>query len=194
MRMRLLTTGLALLGAVAAQTLVDSPASRAAGDPAAGRQATKQSCAECHRTPSGVGGGDGPSLDRLSQNRTFTPDALAEVMTTSPHDRELRLRRTDLRDISAYLNVAGTPGAQTSRQTSGADQGDDAGTGQTGRKAMAPADIIRTLGQRGYSDIREIERENRDRYEVYARDPDGRRVELKVDAMTGKVTGREDDD
>lgn len=192
MRTHLLAGGLALFGAVATLTLADIPASRAAGDPAAGRQLTGEVCAACHRTPEKVGGGDGPSLDRLSRQRSFTPDRLAEVMTTNPHNRELRLSRAELRDISAYLNVAGTPGARTGGQSATAD--DDSATVQERRQAMALEDVIRQLGQQGFSDIREVEREDGDRYEVYARAPDGRRVEIEVDAMTGKVLDREDDD
>jgi hypothetical protein len=195
MRTRLLTAGLALAGAAATLTLADIPESRAAGDPAAGRQLTGDLCAECHRTPADVGGGDGPSLDRLSRQRSFTPDRLAEVMTTDPHDTDLRLSRAELRDISAYLNVAGMPGATTGGQMARAESsGDDAAPAQTGRQAMALEDVIRQLGRQGYSDIREVEREDGDRYEVYARAPDGRRVELEVDAMTGKVLESEDDD
>jgi uncharacterized membrane protein YkoI len=59
---------------------------------------------------------------------------------------------------------------------------------------MPLEDVIRELSRQGYGDIREVEREGRDRYEVYARDADGRRVELKVDAVTGKVLEREEED
>ncbi|MBK1667794.1 hypothetical protein CKO28_07070 [Rhodovibrio sodomensis] len=113
-------------------------------------------------------------------------------MTTDPHARELRLSRAELRDISAYLNVAGTPAAQTGRQT--ATAGDDTASGQARRQALPLEDVIRRLDRQGYSDIREVEREDGDRYEVDARSPAGRRVELKVDAMTGKVLDREDAD
>lgn len=65
---------------------------------------------------------------------------------------------------------------------------------QTGEGPMPLEEIVRTLGQQGYSDIREVERESKDRYEVYARDSQGQRVELKVDAMTGEVLHSEDED
>ena len=71
---------------------------------------------------------------------------------------------------------------------------DDTGAVPTSQQAMPLEDIIRQLSQQGYSDIREVEREGRDRYEVYARDQNGKRVEIKVDAMTGKVLARERDD
>jgi mono/diheme cytochrome c family protein len=195
MRTRLLAGGLALVGAVATLALANIPESRAAGDPANGRQLTLDVCAECHRTPANVGGGDGPSLDRLSRQRSFTPDRLAEVMTTDPHGTDLRLSRAELRDISAYLNLAGVPAATTGSRTARTDaSGDDDASAQTGRRAMALEDIIRRLGREGYSDIREVEREDGDYYEVYARAPDGRRVELEVDALTGKILDREDND
>jgi mono/diheme cytochrome c family protein len=220
-----LASALMLGGAAGTLTLAGVPESQAAGDPTAGRQLTRQLCADCHRTPGGAGGGDGPSLDRLSRDRSFSPRELADVMATDPHDGELRLSRAELANISAYLNVAGTPGAGTDRQTAAVDDSanepaeygrrsiqedrddaeedarprdedaDDVGTPRTGqRPAMRLEDVIRTLSQQGYSDIREVEREGRDRYEVYARDPDGRRVELKVDALTGKIVEREYDD
>lgn len=71
---------------------------------------------------------------------------------------------------------------------------DDTGAVPTSQQAMPLEDIIRQLSQQGYSDIREVEREGRDRYEVYARDQNGKRVEIKVDAMTGKILARERDD
>jgi cytochrome c553 len=195
MRTRLLAGGLALIGAAATLTLANIPESRAAGDPANGRQLTSDVCAECHRTPANVGGGDGPSLDRLSRQRNFTLDRLAEVMTTDPHDTDPRLSRAELRDITAYLNLAGAPTATTGGRRARADgSGEDAAPAQTGRPAMALEDVIRQLDREGYSDIREVEREDGDYFEVYARAPDGRRVELEVDAMTGKILDRENDD
>ncbi|MDZ7713668.1 MAG: PepSY domain-containing protein [Rhodovibrio sp.] len=193
-RSLLLASALVLASAAGTLALNGIQSTQAAGDPAAGRQLTRDICADCHRTPAGVGGGDGPSLDRLSRERRFTPDGLAEVMTTDPHDSELRLTRSELRHISGYLNVAGTKGAQADRQLSGADASDDTVAEQTSQQAMPLEDVIRQLSQQGYSDIREIEREDGDSYEVYARAPDGEQVEIKVDAITGKVRHREEDD
>jgi uncharacterized membrane protein YkoI len=71
---------------------------------------------------------------------------------------------------------------------------DDAVAVKSSRQAMPLEDVIRELSRQGYGDIREVERAGPDRYEVYARDADGRRVELKVDAVTGKVLEREEED
>jgi uncharacterized membrane protein YkoI len=71
---------------------------------------------------------------------------------------------------------------------------DDAGAVQTSQQAMPLENVIREVNRQGYTDLRKVEREGRDYYEVYARDSSGRRVELKVDAMTGKVMHREYDD
>jgi uncharacterized membrane protein YkoI len=54
-------------------------------------------------------------------------------------------------------------------------------------------EIVARLKQRGYTDIYEIERE-RGAYEVKARGPEGRPVELYLDPRTGEVIGREHDD
>lgn len=55
--------------------------------------------------------------------------------------------------------------------------------------------VLANLKQQGYAEITEIERE-RDRYEVKARNREGERVELYVDARTGQTvkSEREDDD
>ena len=54
-------------------------------------------------------------------------------------------------------------------------------------------EVLARLRTAGYSDFREIEREN-GRYEVKGSDADGRRVELYVDARTGEVVKEERDD
>jgi uncharacterized membrane protein YkoI len=53
------------------------------------------------------------------------------------------------------------------------------------RKGLSMAEIVDRLAARGYTDIREIERE-RDVYEVKAQDKDGRRAKFYVDATTGE--------
>lgn len=53
--------------------------------------------------------------------------------------------------------------------------------------AMDMPEVIELLRQRGYSDIREIERKGPKLYEVDARDPSGRRVELVIDARSGEI-------
>ncbi len=47
-------------------------------------------------------------------------------------------------------------------------------------------DVQTKLEAAGYTDFREIERE-KDKYEVKATDPQGQRVELDVDPVTGEV-------
>ena len=70
------------------------------------------------------------------------------------------------------------------------------GTGQEAAQA-APAmpmeQVLAQLKAKGYGEIYEIERE-RDRYEVKANDREGRRIELYLDAATGKVLQSEVDD
>ena len=55
--------------------------------------------------------------------------------------------------------------------------------------------MLAQLKAEGYSEVYEIEREH-DKYEVKAKNRDGRTVELYVDASTGKTlkTEEEDDD
>ena len=55
------------------------------------------------------------------------------------------------------------------------------------RDTLAEATDIRVIGEAaGYTDFREIERE-KNKYEVKATDPQGQRVELDVDPVTGDV-------
>ena len=56
-----------------------------------------------------------------------------------------------------------------------------------GQQMMSPDELTTSLTDLGYTDIRKIERERRATYEVKARDPQGVRVELYVDGMTGKI-------
>lgn len=53
--------------------------------------------------------------------------------------------------------------------------------------AMGMPEVIALLRERGYSDIREIERKGSRLYEVDARDPAGHRVELVIDARSGEI-------
>jgi uncharacterized membrane protein YkoI len=59
--------------------------------------------------------------------------------------------------------------------------------------AMPMEQVLAQLRAEGYGEIYEIERE-RDRYEVKAQTREGRRVELYLDAATGKVLQSEEDD
>lgn len=62
-----------------------------------------------------------------------------------------------------------------------------------GRNIMAPDEIVKGLEEQGYTKIRKVERERRGKYEVKALDPDGYRVELYVDGMTGEILKSERD-
>ena len=72
------------------------------------------------------------------------------------------------------------------------------GTG-TGEEATAPApaipmeQVLAQLKAEGYSEVYEIEREH-GKYEVKAKNRDGRTVELYLDAATGKTLETEKED
>ena len=51
---------------------------------------------------------------------------------------------------------------------------------------MSLQEVLSRLGAAGIHDVEEIEREG-DKYEVKAIDPQGRRVELYVDPVTGEI-------
>lgn len=63
--------------------------------------------------------------------------------------------------------------------------------------ASAPAipmeEVLALLKAEGYGEVYEIERE-RDRYEVKAKNREGRTVELYLDAQTGKTLKSEEED
>lgn len=50
--------------------------------------------------------------------------------------------------------------------------------------------VTQRVSEKGYTDIREVERED-GRYEVKARDQEGRWVELYVDGQTGEILSSE---
>lgn len=76
-------------------------------------------------------------------------------------------------------NEEGHGGAQGGKAVSGA--------------ALDMQALIQRLSQNGYGDIRKIEREG-GRYEVEARNRDGRWRELEIDAQSGKILRDEEDD
>lgn len=63
-------------------------------------------------------------------------------------------------------------------------------TAPSGMKSMS--EIMRQLEAKGYGEFREIEREG-GRYEVKARDRDGRWREIYVDGRSGEIVKVEDD-
>jgi uncharacterized membrane protein YkoI len=64
---------------------------------------------------------------------------------------------------------------------------------RAGGTSLPMEEILARLKERGYTEVYEIEREH-GAYEVKARGPDGRPVELYVDPRTGEVIGHEHDD
>jgi hypothetical protein len=64
-------------------------------------------------------------------------------------------------------------------------------TGQTAGGPMMMQGVIDRVEQAGYRDVREVERKDGGRWEVYATDQQGQRVELYVDGRTGSI--RRDD-
>lgn len=80
--------------------------------------------------------------------------------------------------------------AQSDQPARGADE-------QITQAAPAPVmsmeQVIGQLKADGYGEVYEIEREH-GRYEVKAKNREGRRVELYLDAQTGEVLKRENDD
>ncbi|MBP2227656.1 hypothetical protein J2847_000938 [Azospirillum agricola] len=58
---------------------------------------------------------------------------------------------------------------------------------------MAIPELVNRLSGQGYSDISEIERKGDKLYEVKARDAQGRKLEMKVDARTAEILHSEQD-
>ncbi|HEU4458567.1 MAG TPA: PepSY domain-containing protein [Methylibium sp.] len=74
------------------------------------------------------------------------------------------------------------------------------GAATAGAQTAAPAamaapmnfqQVVERVVAKGYSDVREVERKSEKLYEVSARDGQGRRVELYVDARSGEVLREE---
>lgn len=166
---------LAVAAAAASLLMAQVTPSRAAGDPGAGQRLAERVCADCHRLPGGVGGGHGPALGPLSPDRSFSPAALAEVLATSPHAGDLQLGDRERQDLAAYLEAAAPKSGQPAAP-------------------LSLEQVIRRVSDQGYSDIHEVEREGRRRYEVNALNAEGARVELYVDAESGRVLEVERDD
>ena len=74
-------------------------------------------------------------------------------------------------------------------------QGGEEATRTTPAPAMPMEQVLAQLKAEGYSEVNEIEREH-GKYEVKAKNREGRTVELYLDASTGKTleTEEEDDD
>ncbi len=71
------------------------------------------------------------------------------------------------------------------------------GAAAAGAQASAPAapmnfqQVVERVVAQGYGDVREVERKSDKLYEIKARDGQGRRVELYVDARSGEVLREE---
>ena len=53
--------------------------------------------------------------------------------------------------------------------------------------AMSFQQVVERVVAHGYTDVREVEREGDKLYEVKARDGQGRRVEMVIDARSGEI-------
>ena len=80
-----------------------------------------------------------------------------------------------------------------SERESGEDEYREDEGGMAKGPAMSIEAVLKALEEQGYSDVREVERED-GRYEVKARDAEGRWRELYVDGATGKVLKSERED
>lgn len=58
---------------------------------------------------------------------------------------------------------------------------------------MSIQDLLGKLTAQGYTDVSEVERKGDKLYEVKARDAQGRRMEMKVDARTAEILHSEQD-
>ena len=93
---------------------------------------------------------------------------------------------------SATAGTASAPAAATGNQAANSGNAAPAATPAAATAPvaqsnwMSPKDVQTKLEAAGYTDFREIERE-KNKYEVKATDPQGQRVELDVDPVTGDV-------
>lgn len=71
--------------------------------------------------------------------------------------------------------------------------GSGAAIAQSSDSTMSIVDTVKLLESEGYSNIESIEREW-GHYDVEATDPNGARVEVKVDSASGKIVRSEPDD
>jgi len=60
--------------------------------------------------------------------------------------------------------------------------------------SLAIPELVERLAREGYRDIREVKRKGDKLYKVDARDANGRKRELSVDARTAEVLASEEDD
>jgi len=107
--------------------------------------------------------------------------------------------RTRYATIAALALAAGVAGAAYASSDKDkdtdkrVDQAATAAAARTSSPHLALDEVLARLRSAGYSDFREIEREN-GRYEVKGRNAEGDRVELYVDARSGEIVKEERDD
>lgn len=91
--------------------------------------------------------------------------------------------------------ASATPHGQSEPQAGTAMQASQAQTQKPAaeKTELSMEQVIAKLKEQGYADITEIERED-GRYCVDARDADGKKVELYVDAKTGEITKEDEGD
>lgn len=105
--------------------------------------------------------------------------------------------RTGYATIAALALAAGLAGEAFAGSDKDTDRRTDSAATAAAASTSSPQldldEVLARLRTVGYSDFREVEREN-GRYEVNSRNAEGRRVELYVDARTGEVVKEERDD
>ncbi|MDZ5650064.1 PepSY domain-containing protein [Nitrospirillum sp. BR 11828] len=97
--------------------------------------------------------------------------------------------------IAAAVLLAGSLGIGTYALAVETAPAGQAQPGQvTDANALTIPQVMERLAAQGYSDISEIKRHRNKNYKVEARDPQGKRVELAVDARTGDILKTEKDE
>lgn len=107
-----------------------------------------------------------------------------------------RIRYAAIAAVALTAGIAGAANAGSDKDKNANRRTDSAATAistDTSSPQLALDEVLARLRTAGYSDFRELEREN-GRYEVKSLNAEGRRVELYVDARTGEVVKEESDD
>ncbi len=107
-----------------------------------------------------------------------------------------RARYATIAALALAAGLAGAAYAGSDKDKDGDRRTGSATAATTAGATLPPLtldEVLARLRTAGYSDFRELEREN-GRYEVKGSDAEGRRVELYVDARTGEVVKEERDD
>lgn len=89
------------------------------------------------------------------------------------------------------FSVSGTLAALALATASAAVTAQAPATAPPTSAAMNFQQVVERIAAQGYSDVREIERKSDKLYEIKARNAQGQRVELHVDARSGEVLREE---